>query len=148
METITITKSGINVVDLEPITLVKTVEFSPVADLASALAVLANDEAALLAVVNSGLMDRARETARAEASNWHTYKLDEQGEPTKEINGTFDGTLLEGEAEEKFSSLVLTFAKTMFGFGKGAGKDAKRDAKDNARKFIQSNPAILAALKG
>jgi hypothetical protein len=145
-----ITKSGLNGADFEPITLVRVENFEPVTDLSAALAAVGNDEKALLAVVNSGLQDRIRETARNSATGWHTYALNADGEPTKEVNGPFEGTLLDSTVEEKLNGAILAFAKMDEAYTAGTTKTEKsqnrKNAKESARALLLGNPAFVAKL--
>lgn len=128
---------------LEDVTLVKIGSFVPVANVQDALARLNNDSEALNAVINAGLKARAAQELRTSADGWHTFKLDAEGEETSEINGPFTGQV--GDSK-KINNLVLSLAKSVFGFEKSMSKDQKRAAKESARDMIRNTPAIKDGL--
>ena len=122
----------------EEVTLVKTIEFEPVASVQDALVALGNDSAKLLEVINDGLLAEKRRIAGGEAGDWHTFT--DEGE----VNGPFTGTPANMKA---VNALTLTLAKTVYGFNGDMTKDQKRTAKESARAMIASTPAIREGLK-
>ena len=123
---------------MSEVTLIKTVEFEPVKTTAEALARVGNDAAKFLEMVNSGLRDHVRESAKSD-SNIPWLQENEEGETVE-----FAGTPADSKA---VNSLVLTLAKTIFGYSKDSTADQKRKAKDSAMTMIASNEAIRAGLK-
>lgn len=125
---------------MKEVTLIKVApEFEEVSSIEEAVVRLGNDSGKLLAVLNRGLIDEYRNQIREDASiAWHTF--DEEGE----VNGEFTGTIAEPKA---VNALVLTLAKTVFGYSKDLGVEAKRAAKESAMEMIRSNEAIKAGLR-
>ena len=76
---------------------------------------------------------------RQSTDGWHTYVED-----TEEINGEFAGIIAD---PKKVNAVVLTMAKTVFGFSKDQSKDEKRKSKEQAKDFVRSNDAIRNGLK-
>lgn len=141
---INVTRNVMDLDTLTEVTLVKQFEFTPVADAASALALLGNDAGKFMEIVNAGLVDFQRNAVRDNDAPWHTFAKDEaSGEDSETINGPYAGTPVNMELA---GPLVLNFAK-MFGFVKGATLDAKRAAKAKAWETIKATPAILEALR-
>lgn len=120
------------------VTLVKEVPFAPVSTVAEALAALGNDDNALLAVINKGLESNARKDAKSVPTGWHTFT--EEGE----VNGEFSGTPAD---IKKVNALVLTLAKTVFGYDNNAPLAEKKAAKESAKAMIQGNTQIREGLK-
>lgn len=120
------------------ITLVKDVPKPSVATVDEALEMLANDSAKLISVINKGLESEARKAAKNDPSGFKV--LSEDGE----VGGDFAGTPAD---ITKVNSLVLTMAKTVFGFSKDQTPDEKRAAKDSAKAMIQGNAQIREGLK-
>lgn len=116
----------------------KVIEYVPVTTIDEALAKLGNDSNKLLAVVNDGLLEEAKKNARKDPSGWHTFDDDDK------LNGPFDGQPAD---MKKVNSLVLTLAKTVFGFSKDLTKDQKRESKESAKSLIQGNEAMRAGLQ-
>lgn len=143
METIRVQKTLTDLSTLDDALLVKEGSFSPANDVAEALSAVGGDNTALLEVINDGLRSRAMQALRADGSGWHTFKLDESGEPTDEINGPFEGQV--GDSK-KINNLILSLAKSVFGFEKGMSKDAKKAAKESAIEMIKTTPAIKNGL--
>ncbi len=143
MEKVTLKQSVMDLDTLTEITVAKQFDFTPVTDAASALALLGNDGAKFMEIVNAGLKDYQRETVRANAEPWHTFVKDETGEDTDVLNGPYAGTPVNMELA---GPLVLNFAK-MFGFAKTATLEQKRAARAKAWETIKATPAILEALR-
>ncbi len=124
----------------DEILLVKEFEYTPVQTVEEALAALGNDSAKLLEVLNDGMRDAVRVQIRETNDGWHTY----DDEKPDEINGEFQGTVADPKS---VNSLVLTLAKTVFGFSKDLSKEQKRAAKASAIEMIRANDAIKAGLR-
>jgi hypothetical protein len=140
---IRVQKTLTDLATLDDVLLVKSGTFTPVVDAAEALARLGNDSAALQEVINDGLKARAMQELRQTAGGWHTFKKDDTGEDTDEVNGPFEGQV--GDSK-KINVLVLTLAKSVFGFEKSMSKEQKAAAKEAARSMIKSTPAIKDGL--
>ena len=122
-----------NLDDMEEVTLVKTVpDFVPVDSTQAALHRLGNDAKKFLAVINDGLAAEER-NAVADNSEIPWMEEDEEGNQTP-----FSGTPADGK---KVKALILTLAKTIFGYVKGE-KEKNRAAKASALAMIQSNEQI------
>ena len=124
----------------DEVTLVKEFEYAPVETIEDALARLGNDSAKLLEVLNDGLREEVRAQIRETSTGWHTF----DDEKPEEINGEFAGTVADPKS---VNALVLTLAKTVFGFSKDLTKEQKRSAKESAVDMIRSNDAIKAGLR-
>ena len=124
---------------LDEITLVKPVDFSPVASQADALARLNNDSKKFLANHNEGLWAEAQRQARGNPDGWHS--LNDEGE----LNGPFDNSRI---ADPKaVNALVLILAKTSFGYTKDATAEQKKAARELAMDTIKSTPVIKEGLR-
>lgn len=142
---LTVTASVLDLTTFEDVRVVKQAEFSPVTSVEEALARLANNTEKLLAVINDGLKEEARESLKSDTSKpWRTFKTDDDGEELDELNGEFTGKM--AKDPKAVNAFVLNMAKTMYGFEKGAPIEKKREAKEKARNFIKSNPEIMGAL--
>lgn len=124
----------------EEVTLVKTpepmVEVSSIEELQTRLG---NDTSKLLKVINDGLEEEYRKQYEADPEKpWHTF--DDEGEP----NGEFTGVMAEQKA---VNSLVLTLAKTVFGFNKDMTREQKKASKESAKEMIKANDAIKQGLR-
>lgn len=140
-----ITKTVFDLDTMDEVTLVKIVpDFVPAENSAEVLARVGNDTAKLLEIMNDGLRSAERAAIETNSEPWHTYKVDESGEPTDEVNGEFSGKMAD---TTKVNSLVLTLAKTVFGYSKSMSKDEKRAAKSSALDMIKSNDAIKTGLQ-
>ena len=85
---------------------------------------------------------RAQEL-RNDPTGWHAFKLDDEGEPTNELNGPFDGQVADSK---KVGNLVLSLAKSVFGFTQNMTKEEKRQTKESAMDMVKSTPAIRNGL--
>lgn len=122
----------------EEVLLVKEFDYAPVTSIEEAMAKLGNNAAKLLEVINDGLRGEVRNQVADDPTGWHTF--DDEGE----MNGDFTGTIADQKA---VNTLVLTLAKTVFGFSKDLDKDAKKASKSAAMEMIKTNPAIKDGLK-
>lgn len=131
------------VFDLDSFEEVKLVKVPPkmaeVASIDEFLARVGNDSAKALKIINDGLEDAYRkEFAEDPNQPWHTFGDED------EVNGEFSGTIAEPKA---VNSLVLTLAKTVFGFSKDMTKEQKKAAKASAVEMIKGNEAIKDGLR-
>jgi hypothetical protein len=138
MSTERVQRSAFDLDSFSEVLLVKEFEFTPVGSTDEALAKLGNDSKRLLEVINNGLKSEIRNEVAEDPDGWRTF--DDEGE----LNGAFSGTLADMKA---VNNLVLTLAKTVFGYSKDLDKDQKRAAKDAAMAMIQNTEAIKAGLK-
>lgn len=120
------------------VTLAKEIDFAPVTSVQDALARLSNDSGKLISIVNEGLRAEARRIAGGDPRDWRS--LNEDGD----VNGAFAGTVADPKA---VNALVLTLAKTVFGYSQDLSKDQRQAAKDSAMGMIASTPAIKEGLK-
>jgi hypothetical protein len=92
-----------------------------------------------LEVLNRGLIAEHRNAIKESADvAWHTL-TDED-----EVNGEFTGTIAETKS---VNQLVLTLAKTLYGYSKDMSKEQKRAAKENAMGFVKGNNAVKEGLR-
>jgi hypothetical protein len=122
------------------VTLVKECpDFNEVESWEEALQRLGNDSKRALAAINRGLIaDYRQQIADNPELPWHTFT--DEGEK----NGEFAGTPAEPKA---VNSLVLTLAKTVFGYSKDMAKEVKKAAKESAMEMIRTTDAIKAGLR-
>lgn len=137
-KTITVQRTVFDLDTMSDVLLIKEVAFSPVTNAQEALHRLGNDSSKLLAVINEGLEAEARRSAVSDNSIPYVQE-DEEGNKTP-----FAGTPADSKA---VNSLVLTLAKTIFGYSKDSSPDQKRASKDKAFEMIKANEAIRAGLK-
>lgn len=119
---------------MDDVTLVKPISFQPADSVEAALKALGNDQKRLLEVINSGLEQELKDSARKDASGWHTYKVDESGDPTEELNGPFTGDTVD---PKKISGMVLNFAK-LFGYSNIKDREKRRKIKEDARLKVKN----------
>lgn len=123
---------------MDEVLLKKFVPFTPVTDTKTALERLGNDSAKFLEVINEGLRQHARETAKTDTSiAWQVE--DEEGNLSP-----FSGTVADAKT---VNGLILNMAKSVFGYAKDMTRDAKKAAKESAMYLIRSTPAIRDGLK-
>lgn len=134
----------IDLATFEDVVLVKEAPPVKVASVEDGLAQVNGDTAKLVEVIAIGLRTLAGEKLVADSTiPWHTFKLDETGEETTEINGPYTGQAADSKV---INPLILTLAKTMEGYGKHMSKDEKRTAKENTKAFIRDNPKLIERL--
>ncbi len=121
----------------EDVTLIKSYTAPTVASVQEALAHLGNDSGKLIEIINAGLDKHAEKAASIEPTGW--LQENEEGEPT-----AFSGTQADNK---KVNSLVLTLAKTVFGFEKGMTREQKQAAKQSAGEMIRNTAAIKEGLR-
>ena len=143
-ETLKVQRTVFDLSTFDDVKLIKTVQApAKVASVEDALAAVGNSVEDLLAVINKGLVDKARDAAYEDMNGFAV--ANEDGEPGDQYQGTF--------ADDKKSKLingaVLNFAK-MFAGGSwdSASKEQKRAHKDAAVTMIRSNPAMLQSIQG
>ena len=122
----------------ESITLMKEIPHEPVASMDEGLQRLGNNAVKLLAILNEGLEAEAVRIARENPNDWRT--LTDDGE----MNGPFEGTMAD---EKSVNNLVLTLAKTTFGYSKDASKETKKAAKASAMALIAATDVIKEGLR-
>jgi hypothetical protein len=133
-----VTSSVFDLDTMSDVTLFKNLEFSPVNSTQEALAAVGGDAKKFLAIINEGLRQHVRESAKSDSSiPW--MQEQEDGEPTQ-----FGGTPADTKA---VNSLVLTLAKTIFGYSKDSTNEAKASAKASAMQMISTNEQIKKGLK-
>ena len=133
-----VTKDVFDLDSFDDVRLVKEFEFEPAADVNEALTRLQNDQKRLLEIVNKGLLAEAEKAIRQETDGWHTFDDEDK------INGAFNGIIAD---PKKVNAIVLTMAKTVFGFNKDQNKEQKRASKEQAKDFVRKNDAIREGLK-
>lgn len=116
----------------------KEIPFQAVASAEEALQRLGGSSEKFLGALNDGMRAELRREAAKNPADWRTY--DDEGD----INGAFTGTVADPKA---VNALVLTLAKTIFGYSKDLDKDAKRKTKDSAMDFIKANEQVKEGLK-
>ena len=122
----------------EEVLLVKEVDFAPVSSTEEALSRLGNNAEKFLSIINEGLEAEARRIAGDLGTDWRTF--DEDGN----VNGIFEGTVADSKS---VNNLVLTLAKTTFGYSKDASKETKKAAKASAMALIASTDVIKEGLR-
>lgn len=151
VQKIPLQKSLFDLDSFQDVTLTREFEFAPVGSVDEALARLGNKADRLLEIVNAGLIAEQRlEEYRNASATWFVMDEDENGK-LKATDKAFTGTLADQKA---VNSLVLTLAKTVFGFDKNMTLEQKNAARASAMEMIKNTPAIKdglrksAALKG
>jgi len=131
---------------MEETTLGKQIEFNEVESVEDALKVLGGNQARLLSVINAGLEEEQKSAARKNVDGWHTYKLNAEGDPTDELNGIFNGDIVDSK---KVGAMVLNFAK-MFGYSTIKDRDRRRkikaDAAQKVKAIILADPEMKKAV--
>ena len=120
------------------VTLKKEFDFVPVGSVDEALARLGNKADRLLEIVNQGLIGEQRLTEYRKPEGWQI--LNDEGE----LAGPFSGTPAD---QKQVNALVLTLAKTVFGFNKDMTAEQKNAARASAMEMIKNTPAIKAGLQ-
>ena len=140
-----LTQTVFDIDTFEDVKLVKAVpDFIPAENTTEVLARVGNDSAKMLELLNAGLKSAERAAVENDGQPWHTFVLDAEGEPTNEVNGPFTGTPADSD---KVNALVLTLAKTVFGYAKSMPKPEKAAAKVSAMEMIKTTPAIKTGLQ-
>jgi len=139
-ETIRVQRTVTDLDTFEDVTLVNTATFTPVAGdkfMHDALARLGNDNRKLCDVINDGLRAEAMRDLREVKDGW---KQEDEDGTLSDFSGTPADTKV-------VNQLVLTLAKTIFGYSKDLAAAAKKAAKESAMSMIKSNDAMKAGLK-
>lgn len=137
---LTVTSSVFDLDTMDEVSLIKTREFTPAVDAKEAHQRLGGDAEKFLAVINEGLASFERKNLKN--SNEIPWTLqDEEGNSTGK---SFTGTPANSKG---VNTLVLTLAKTIFGYAKDAKVEDKRAAKESALEMIRGNEAMKAGLK-
>ena len=125
---------------MDEVSLIKTKEFTPAVDAREAHQRLGGDAEKFLAVINEGLASFERKALKNSTDiPWEV--ADEDGNSTGKA---FSGTPANSKG---VNTLVLTLAKTIFGYAKDAKVEDKRAAKESALEMIRGNEAMKAGLK-
>jgi hypothetical protein len=139
-ESIRVQKTVTDLDTFEDVTLVNTADFAPIAGehfVKDALERLGNDHAKLRDVINDGLRAEAMRDLREQKDGW---KAEDEDGTLSDFTGTPADTKV-------VNQLVLTLAKTIFGYSKDLAAAAKKAAKESAMSMIKSNDAMKAGLK-
>ena len=142
-EPIKVQKSLFDLQTFDDVLLGKIEPFTDVVDVKEALHRLNGDTGALNKVINDGLRAHRAQELRNDPTGWHAFKLDDEGEVTNELNGPFDGQVADSK---KVGNLVLSLAKSVFGFTQNMSKEEKRQTKESAMDMVKSTPAIRNGL--
>lgn len=112
----------------------------PPTSIEEALAMLGNDQKALLKVITDGLASHARETAYNDPTGWMT--TDDSGDLTNE---PYTGKYADEDAGKKINAVVMSLAK-MRGFEKSLPPAEKNKIKDQVKQNLRDNPIFLGDL--
>lgn len=121
---------------MSELTVQKEFDHTPITSVADALHRLGNDNGKLVAILEEGMQAEARRKAGAEAGGWVVE--DEDGNVTP-----FGGTQADSK---KVNALVLTLAKTVFGYSKDLDGAGKASAKQSAMDMVKNTKAIRDGL--
>ena len=139
-----VTKTVFDLSIFDDVKLTKTVQLpSPVQSVEEALAAVGNDSAALLAVINDGLAERAVEAAKKDLSGFTV--AEEIGD--FKAGDAYNGKFAEGDKSKQINASVLNLAKAMNSAWDTLSADAKRTAKAAVIEMLRQNPAFLAGLQ-
>ena len=123
---------------MDEVTLVKTADFKEVTTAKEALDRLGNDSAKFLEVINTGLEDMARKSLVGDSNiPWMQEAEDGTLSP-------FSGTVAD---QKQVNNLILTLAKTVFGYSKDKTIEERRAAKDDALEMIKSSDKMKEGLQ-
>lgn len=145
--TIETTKTVFDLDRKEDVTLVKQGTFSPVTSVQEFVTRLENNSDAILAVINDGL--KSHEMARLAESENPWMEKNEKDELIP-----YAGTPISPIAAKSLNTMVLQFAKLLFGYDEAdkisdveKKRAAKREAKEKALAMQLSNAVVVEALK-
>lgn len=139
-----VTKTVFDLSIFDDVKLTKSVQLpTPVTSVEQALAAVGNDSAALLAVINDGLAERAIETAKKDMSGFQV--AEEIGD--FKAGQIYEGKFAEGDKSKQLNASVLNLAKAMNSSWDTLSADAKRTAKAAVSEMLRRNPAFLAGLQ-
>lgn len=139
-ESIRVQRTVTDLDTFENVTVVNIGTFNPVAGdhfMKDALERLGNDHSKLRDVINDGLRAEAMRELGSHTDGWQIEDEDDELKP-------FSGTMAD---KKVVNQLVLTLAKTIFGYSKDLAAAAKKAAKESAMSMIKSNDAMKAGLK-
>lgn len=105
--------------------------------LQEALALVSNDEAALLNLIYKGVVSKARDEAYANL----------QGFLTVEDNEPYAGQCADEETGKKIDNAILALAKVN-GYSKDLPKERKDAIKAEVAGFLRANPGMLKGIMG
>ena len=131
-------KSVFNLDTFEDVTLFK--EFEPCKapeTVEEATAAVGGDTKKLLSLIHAGLISEQSRVLREDASGWSVKGEDGNLAP-------FSGTIANQDA---VNAVVLTLAKTIFGYNKDLPLEARNAAKAAATAMIKSNEQMKEGLK-
>jgi len=141
-----VTKTVFDLASFDDVTLVKEFDApAKVETVAAALERLGGDNAKLLEVINDGLLEHAKSSAKDDANIPWMQENDE----TSALE-TFSGEPVSDEVGKTINGLILNLAKSTFGYLKAAAaKDAngKKAAKQKAIDFVRNNDTIKQGIK-
>lgn len=134
-----IQRTVVSLETLEPVTVVKAFDFdgSTIKTVDDAYAAFGNDATKILNVLKKGLEYEARNKAGETKDGWFVI---EDGE----IKGPLSGDTAD---KDKLNALVLTLAKTAFGYSGAQSAEEKAKAKEAAANFVKTTPALLNGIK-
>ena len=117
-----------------------------VTSMADALALVNGDASALLDVVRTGLVERAREDAKQSLDGWLYMS---EGNPNETTDKPFGGTIA---SKKGVDQTIMTLAKTVFGYVSGRGQSDQQKAKNETAKeragdMVRNNSDIREGLK-
>lgn len=140
---ITVKKAVFDLATMDEVTLVKTAPFTPIVDMNDFMARVGNDTAKAIAVINSGLVDVAKTDLKNSETPWSALDENDKIVP-------FEGTPAN---KKNVNNLILTLAKTIFGFvnsrdakDKEAAREKNRAAKEKALNYIKNDEQIKTGL--
>lgn len=130
-------QEGLDLNTFEEVMLVKVGQFVPVSTLEEAKHRVGGDTAKFLEIINEGLEAEAGRKLKDDVSiPWQME--DEDGTLTP-----FAGKLAD---RKTVGGLILSIAKSVFGYAKGMKPEDKKAAKDGAREVIKSSETMKAGL--
>lgn len=137
-------KSTEKVFDLEArdfVEIVKVADKRSVENMEQFVALMGNDAAAILKIINDGL-ESYDQKQLAKRNDVPVYTESEDGglEP-------YAGSTLGEAATAKLKATQLALAKNLFGYAKSLTPEKKKAAKESALQFVLSNPAAIEMLK-
>lgn len=138
IETLKVQSSVFDLDSMSDVTLVKSIDFTPVTSNHEALARVNNDATKFLEVINRGL--KAVEQAAAKDNDSLSWMVeDEEGKLVP-----FSGTPADSKT---VNGMVLNMAKASFGYFQAKDADGRRASKDAAMAFIKSQPVLIEGMK-
>ena len=147
-----VSKSVFDLDSKEMVEIRKVGNFIPVTDVNDFSTRLQNDAKLILEVINSGLKEYQKsQLANDENIKWQLVEEDENGVETL---SEFSGNPVGEKAWKQFKQVVISLAKSLFGYEKvmvqgdvKANREAKDKAKKDALAMLIGNPATIEKLK-